>query len=201
MTKMPTFLTLLLVCIVAIVHGFVVSSPPFTLEHVKSSSSSRRRWNLLLLSRGTVANNHILTTTILYTKDDSWQDEHLIHGASAIHEETEEELEESEAQAAWDARGCDDPGMEAACEERAVMLANEMANEKHLIHGASEIHEETEEELKESEAQAAWDAHDCDDPGMEAACEERAVMLANEMARKLKEKAAKQSQNGKNEKC
>jgi hypothetical protein len=172
-----------------------------------------------LLSRGTVANNHILTTTILYTKDDSWQDEHLIHGASAIHEETEEELEESEAQAAWDARGCDDPGMEAACEERAVMLANEMAhklkeksakqseqeknewNEKHLIHGASEIHEETEEELKESEAQAAWDAHDSDDPGMEAACEERAVMLANEMARKLKKKAAKQSQNGKNEKC
>jgi hypothetical protein len=109
--------------------------------------------------------------------------------------------------------------MEAACEERAVMLANEMAhklkekaaeqseqekdewNEKHLIHGASEIHEETEEELKESEAQAAWDAHDCDDPGMEAACEERAVMIANEMAHKLKEKATKPSQNGKNEKC
>ena len=51
-------------------------------------------------------------------------------------------------------------------------------------------------ELKESEAQAAWDAHDCSDAGMEAAMMERSVMLANEMAHKMKEKAAKQSQNG-----
>lgn len=140
-------------------------------------------------------------------KDSSWDDEHLIHGAKEIHEETDEELKESEDAAAWDAHDASsDPGMEAASEERAVMLANEMAhklkeraqhseenaeknewNEEHLAHGASAIHEETDEELEESEDAAVWDAFDsASDPGMEAAMMERSVMMANEMAHKLK---------------
>ena len=45
-------------------------------------------------------------------------------------------------------------------------------DEDHLAHGVSEIHEETEEELLESEIAAAWDAHDAPDAGMEAAAEE-----------------------------
>ena len=132
----------------------------------------------------------------------------MSHGAKEIHEETDDELEESEEAAVWDAFDCaSDPGMEAASEERAVMMANEMAhkmkekaehpeskkdiewNKEHLIPSAKALHVETDEELKESEDQAAWDAHDCDDPGIEAAMSEYSVMLANEMARKMKEKA------------
>ena len=59
-------------------------------------------------------------------------------------------------------------------------------NDAHLAHGWMEVHEEDSDELLESEAAAAIDAHDDPDPGMEAAAEERAVMLAAEFAHKLK---------------
>jgi aromatic ring-cleaving dioxygenase len=65
----------------------------------------------------------------------------------------------------------------------------EWNDEEHLIHGAIHIHEETDQEVLDSERDAVWDAHDCSDPGMEAAAEERAVMLANEMAHRLREQA------------
>jgi hypothetical protein len=66
--------------------------------------------------------------------------------------------------------------------------------DQHLAHGAKEIHEETEEEIIESEIAAAIDAHDSIDAGMEAAAEERAVMLAAEMAKRIKEKYQNQQQ-------
>jgi hypothetical protein len=142
------------------------------------------------------------------SKKSSWNEEHLAHGASEIHEETPEELLDSEDAAAWDAHDAPDAGMEAAAEERAVMLAAELVhkmkhkkqsnqgttrdqwNEAHLARDSSEIHEETPEELLESEDAAAWDAHDAPDAGMEAAAEERAVMLAAELVQKLKQKKA-----------
>jgi hypothetical protein len=154
------------------------------------------------------------------SSSNSWNEEHLIHGASEIHEETEEELRESEITAAFDAHDCSDPGMEAAMEMRALMMAQDIAhqlkekalkqqqedvvtesiknkmenwNEEHLIHGAHEIHEETDAEVREAEDAAAIDAHDCSDPGMEAAMEERAVMLAREFAQKMKEQAARKN--------
>lgn len=137
---------------------------------------------------------------------------HLIHGAAEIVEQSEKEILEAEMAAAVDAHDCDDSGMEAAAMERAVMMASEMAHEKkqqalhqndpnyddskeqewntkHLAHGAAEIHEDTDEEILEAEMAAAFDAHDCDDPGMEAAMMERAVMIALEMAQKKKEEA------------
>ena len=131
---------------------------------------------------------------------------------SKLHEETDDEVRLSEDAAALDAADCSDAGMEAVAEERAVMLANEIFHKKqeekekrgaagdantkdgwveeHLVHGANQIHEETDDELRETEEMAAADAADCSDPGMEAAMEERAVMLAQEMAHKMKEKAA-----------
>jgi hypothetical protein len=69
-------------------------------------------------------------------------------------------------------------------------------HDKHLAHGAKEIHEETDEEMLESETAAAIDAHDSIDAGMEAAAEERAVMLAAEMAKKFKEKCQNQQKSG-----
>jgi hypothetical protein len=157
------------------------------------------------------------------SSSNSWNEEHLIHGAGEIHEDTDEELRESEMAAAFDAHDCSDPGMEAAMEERALMMAHDMAhqlkekalqqdkvaestnnkmenwNAEHLIHGAHELHEETDAELRESEDAAAMDAHDCNDPGMEAAMEEYAVMLARELTHKTKEEANKARQNdGKN---
>lgn len=68
-----------------------------------------------------------------------------------------------------------------------MFSTNPSWNEEHLAHDASEIHEETAAELKESEEAAAWDAHDAPDAGMEAAAEERAVMLAAELVHKMKE--------------
>jgi len=141
-------------------------------------------------------------------KGGEWNDEHLVHDATEIHEETEEEMRESEEAAAFDAHDLNDPGMEAAMMERSVIIANEMAhnykekekhpvdeinkknwNNEHLVHDATEIHEETEDELLESEEAAAFDAHDLNDPGMEAAMMVRAVIFANEMAHKYKKKA------------
>jgi hypothetical protein len=145
---------------------------------------------------------------------DSWQEQHMIHGAAEIHEENDYEVLKSEYWAAFDAHDCDDSGMEAAVMERAVIIAAEMAHnrkekainpsvedtpsskkdkwaEEHMIHGESEIHEENDYEMLMSEYWAAFDAHDCDDPGMEAAVMERAVMMASEMARARKRKSKK----------
>jgi len=173
----------------------------------RSCSTSDAMQQTLQLS---ASNRQETPWQLAFSKDDSssWEEEHLIHGSKEIHEETDEELKEAEEMAAWDAHDASsDPGMEAASEERAVMLAHEIAhklkekaqhaeekkdewNEEHMIHGAQDIHEETDEELKESEEAAVWDAYDsASDPGMEAAMMERSVMLANEMAHKMKEKA------------
>eukprot|EP00980_Cylindrotheca_fusiformis_P024993 scaffold12868_cov96-Cylindrotheca_fusiformis.AAC.2 len=138
--------------------------------------------------------------------EESWLEAHLIHGAAEIHEETEKELLKSEDWAAYDAHDLDDPGMEAAVMEAAVVLAAKLAHEKkekamhpveaaskkedwaeeHLIHGAAEIHEDTDVEMLQAEEWAVYDAHDCDDAGMEAAVMERAVMMAAEMAKARK---------------
>lgn len=146
------------------------------------------------------------------------QEGHLTHGAADIVEQSDKEILEAEMAAAVDAHDCDDSGMEAAAMERAVMMASEMAhkkkqqalhqndpndddspeqewNKRHLAHGAAEIHEDTDEEILEAEMAAAFDAHDCDDPGMEAAVMERAVMLALEMAQKKKEEAEHHGSN------
>ena len=109
--------------------------------------------------------------------------------------------------------------MEAVAEERAVMIANELIhkkkkqqqqqrreraqqqqaswNDQHLAHSVEELHLETSKEIFESENSAAWDAHDCNDPGMESAAEERAVMLANEMMEKLLEREKNQKETKK----
>ena len=159
-----------------------------------------------------VGGSLILQPKLHFSKPDEWNDEHVAHGIEQVHEETNEELKDSEDAAAWDAHDLSDPGMEAAAEERAVMLAAEMThkmkegrqnddsdgtstwNDEHLAHGIADVHEETDDEIKDSEDAAAWDAHDVSDAGMEAAAEERAVMLAAEMAHKMKEKAAKRGE-------
>jgi hypothetical protein len=220
-TQLSLALTVLLFCIYSCLISFgnaafspakssfaFVPSSPSASDGVRRSRANAKQHVPPFSS----SNNNRLTGPweLSLSKDSSWDDEHLIHGAKEIHEETDEELKESEDAAAWDAHDASsDPGMEAASEERAVMLANEMAhklkeraqhpeenaeknewNEEHLAHGASEIHEETDEELEESEDAAVWDAFDsASDPGMEAAMMERSVMMANEMAHKLKEKA------------
>jgi hypothetical protein len=144
-------------------------------------------------------------------QQNSWNEEHLAHGMGDVQEETDAQIRDSEDAAAWDAHDCSDPGMEAAAEERAVMFAAEMIhkmkggrkkdepkkvntwNEEHVARGVTQVHEETEEELKDSEDAASWDAHDCSDAGMEAAAEERAVMLAAEMIRRMKGEVANKS--------
>lgn len=110
--------------------------------------------------------------------------------------------------AAFDAHDCPDPGMEAAAEERAVMMAESTAESmhlqpKHLIHAeqtpddsipAPQISKDEvdDAEIEQALEDAAYDAHDCSDAGMEAAAEERAVMNAYEMAEKKKEEAREQ---------
>jgi hypothetical protein len=127
-------------------------------------------------------------------------------------EETNNDLLDSEIAAAFDAHDCPDAGMEAAAQERAVMLAHEIIhemklkqtahttnsaqnplvdhlptwNDQHLAQDLSQVHLETDLELHESEIAAAEDAHDCPDAGMEAAAEERAVMLAQEYIQEIK---------------
>ena len=111
------------------------------------------------------------------------------------------DLRQAEDDAAFDAHDCPDAGMEAAAEERAVMMAESMhLKPKHEIHAeqtssADEAavpapHISMEKvgnaELEQAEEDAAYDAHDCSDAGMEAAAEERAVMMAYEMAEKKK---------------
>lgn len=127
-------------------------------------------------------------------------------GASAINEKTVTEVRDSE-DAVFDARDFPSSGVEADTMERSVMMESDTEpkikekaehperketyqwEEDHLIHGAKAIHEETEAELQESEEAALFDAHDCDDPGVEAAMMERAVMMVSKMAHKMKEEA------------
>ena len=169
-----------------------------------SSRSSSVVAAVQIQMRATASNNN----------QNDWNDKHLVHGAENIHEETNEELLEAEELAAIDAHDLSDPGMEAAAEERAVMMAHDVAkalkeslarnqsprnkrdqwNEEHL-----QYHEETNEELLEAEELAAIDAHDLSDAGMEAAAEERAVMMAQEMVRKIKKKADKAKRGFRND--
>ena len=119
----------------------------------------------------------------------------------------DDELRQAEEDAAFDAHDCPDAGMEAAAEERAVMMAEAMhLTAKHEIHAEMEDHggsidpwsrlsadEVDAAELEQAEEDAAYDAHDCADAGMEAAAEERAVMMAYDMAEKRKEEARKKN--------
>ena len=122
----------------------------------------------------------------------------------------DDDLRQAEDDAAFDAHDCPDAGMEAAAEERAVMMAESMhLKPKHDIHAEQTSSAASAEkavpaphismekvgnaELEQAEEDAAYDAHDCSDAGMEAAAEERAVMMAYEMAEK--KKARKQSGN------
>ena len=160
-----------------------------------------------------------LTQFLLLCQDkDAWVDAHLAHGLAEVQEPDAVEMLESEEMAAFDAHDALDAGMEAAAEERAVMLAAEMThrikfpkaaapakkqdewNEAHLAHGIADVHEEDATELRESEEMAAFDAHDAPDAGMEAAAEEWAVMLAAELTHKLKTKQANNNQSSNNNK-
>jgi hypothetical protein len=113
-------------------------------------------------------------------------------------------LREAEDDAAVDAHDCPDPAMEAAAEERALMMAENMhLKVKQEIHveetkeAASKEphfdgHKATDKEMKQAEEDAAMDGHDCSDAGMETAAEERAVMMAYEMAEKMKKQKRKE---------
>ncbi len=114
-------------------------------------------------------------------------------------------LLDAEEAAAIDSHDISDPGLEAAAMERAVMLAEEykvQQMKKNAIKRRSEpckggaalinsldeqqgkvrkIHLSTDDEsLLDAEEAAAIDAHDLNDPGLEAAAMERGVMLAEE---------------------
>jgi len=147
-------------------------------------------------------------------KKNDWNDAHVAHNKAEVHEETDQELLDSENTAAWDAHDCNDAGMEAAAEERAVIMAHELMhqklhpeethnkskewNDQHLAHNVAEIHQETQDEVHDSEEAAAWDAHDAPDAGMEAAAEERAVMLAAELVKDMiAKRKAKQEKDSK----
>jgi hypothetical protein len=198
---------------------------------ILTAQSFLPRAAFLSLQKTSCTRHHVAAVFVAAKSSDKWNDkDHLIHNASEIHEDTPDELREGEDLAAWDAHDCSDAGMEAASEERALMLAQEIAHKMHeealehkrdrskqnhnvvvdelkpgtkknvwkdadhLIRGAAEIHEDTAEELRDGEDSAAWDAHDCSDAGMEAASEERALMIAQEMAHKLHEGALKLKQ-------
>ena len=150
---------------------------------------------------------------LFFSKRTDWNEAHVAHNLAEVHEPNADELRASEQAAALDAHDALDAGMEAAAEERAVMLAAEMThwlktgkqqqeqqqqpnhdndddwNDLHVAQNLEEVHEENAQELLESEQAAALDAHDAPDPAMEAAAEEWAVMLAAEKVHKLKEKS------------
>ena len=119
----------------------------------------------------------------------------------------DDSLFDAEEAAAIDAHDVNDPGLEAAAMERAVMLADEykeqqMKKKKEVMERRSEpckggaalinsldeqqgkvrkTHLSTDDEsLLDAEEAAAIDAHDVNDPGLEGAAMERAVMLAEE---------------------
>jgi len=117
----------------------------------------------------------------------------------------DDSLFDSEEAAAVDAHDLNDPGLEGAAMERAVMLAEEYKeqqlkkkemdrNSEPCVGGAALINSLEEqqaevrktafstddESLLEAEDAAAIDAHDLSDSGLEAAAMERAVMLAEE---------------------
>jgi len=144
-------------------------------------------------------------------EDGEWNRIHVARGIASVHEEDDTELRESEESAAWDAHGAPDAGMEAAAEEWGVMLAADLTHRSktgsitrndgnddrrksvadgwNRAHLARCIRDVREDEMLASEEAAVVDAHDAPDAGIEAAAEERAVMLAAELAHALKEKA------------
>ena len=70
---------------------------------------------------------------------------------------------------------------------------NDAWNDAHVAHGLDDVEEPNASDLHDAEEAAAVDAHDAIDAGMEAAAEERAVMLAQELAHKLHEDAVKKT--------
>ena len=141
----------------------------------------------------------------------AWNQLQIVEQMLTLHSH-DDDLRQAEDDAAFDAHDCPDAGMEAAAEERAVMMAESMhLRPKHEIHAeqtpsadeavpAPHISMEKVEnaELEQAKEDAAYDAHDCSDAGMEAAAEERAVMIAYEMAEEKKEEARKKQGQGGN---
>ncbi|KAL7463210.1 hypothetical protein ACHAXS_003583 [Conticribra weissflogii] len=113
-------------------------------------------------------------------------------------DESDEEFSDAEEEAAFDAHDLSDAGMEAAAMERALMMAEEYREahlhpkEKKPKEHSKEVTEEnkksifrhgldeSDEEFAEAEEEAAFDAHDLSDAGMEAAAMERALMMAED---------------------
>ena len=129
-------------------------------------------------------------------------------------------IQEAEDAAAWDGHDSIDAGMETAAEERALMMAEELAHklkttshppktttattkasydDQHLAHGFRQVHVETNDEVHDAEDMAAWDGHDSADAGMETAAEERAVMMAAELARTMKANKKNKEQNNRSD--
>ena len=97
--------------------------------------------------------------------------------------------------ASVDVHDLSDAGMEAVAMERAAMMAEEYreshsqpqgkkAETKSVVEKVKSIfrHDlnDNDEDLLEAEEEAAYDAHDLSDAGMEAVAMERAVMMAEE---------------------
>lgn len=102
-------------------------------------------------------------------------------------ENDDNDFYDAEDAAAFDAHDLSDAGMEAAAMERAVMMAEEFKKQPKSIKGSPKTDgqtksslDESDEEFSEAEEEAAFDAHDLSDAGMEAAAMERALMMAEE---------------------
>ena len=105
---------------------------------------------------------------------------------------------DAEDAAAIDAHDVSDAGMEGAAMERAVIMAekfkrdhqrkeqNVTADKSSEVKQTTSNHHGTNDSdyLLEAEEDAAFDAHDLSDAGMEAASMERAVMMAEDMKKK-----------------
>mmetsp|Transcript_28760 Transcript_28760/g.60054 ORF Transcript_28760/g.60054 Transcript_28760/m.60054 type:complete len:152 (+) Transcript_28760:141-596(+) len=106
-------------------------------------------------------------------------------------ENDDNDFYDAEDAAAFDAHDLSDAGMEAAAMERAVMMAEEFKKQPKSVKDSPKIDgqtksifrhglDESDEEFSEAEEEAAFDAHDLSDAGMEAASMERALMMAEE---------------------
>ena len=108
-------------------------------------------------------------------------------------------LAESDVDAAMiDGSNCPDAGLQTSAEERAVMIASELKGvlphrqnkrTRSSRHGMNlRDRPINRDELLQAEDSAAFEAHGCSDPGMEAAAMERAVLMASELHHPTKEK-------------
>eukprot|EP00557_Chaetoceros_sp_GSL56_P003709 CAMPEP_0176493872 /NCGR_PEP_ID=MMETSP0200_2-20121128/9777_1 /TAXON_ID=947934 /ORGANISM="Chaetoceros sp., Strain GSL56" /LENGTH=353 /DNA_ID=CAMNT_0017891557 /DNA_START=1209 /DNA_END=2267 /DNA_ORIENTATION=+ len=122
-----------------------------------------------------------------------------------------QDLYDSEEEAAFDAHDLSDAGMEAAAMERAVMMANNLKlpkktetktkadqGTKEKVRTEANIQPSGDHQnLYEAEEEAAFDAHDLSDAGMEAAAMERAIMMANNLLRKKREELKDKTESAK----